>query len=201
MRFKKSGSLGVGTIFTCLFKIYNIPGLVGNYYIWEDWLGLMDTTWLLVFLGWSPLFIATLVVLFLFRQERRATKANLDMPIKDVFVHLLSTGAYASYTTPRRAEMQAFCDIHRLACEGKIRVSGKVHSWIAPKQLTIKQLRESKPWEMVVPLSPEAPQGRVFVLGPIDPDTTWEQSTEGVYWGLRVDSRDIYKLWPKGGEE
>ena len=199
MRFKKSSLVGSGTAITILLKIYGLPGMVKNYQIWKGWLGCMDLTTLLT---WLPLFLGVALSLYFFRQERRLAKDNFDMAMKTaIAAPILSKGYYASYTPRSRAEMEAFCEIHRLACEGKIRVSGKAHSWPAPRQLTLKQLRESTPYDMVVPVSPEDPQGRVLVLGPIDPDMSREQSSEGVYWGLRMDSRDIYKFWPNGGEE
>ena len=66
----------------------------------------------------------------------RKRKRISDMAMKTVIAHVLSQGAYVPYTPRSRAEMEAFCDIHKLACEGKIHIFSKSHSEPFPKQMT-----------------------------------------------------------------
>ena len=182
-----------------------ISTISGGFLV-ETFFPLGDISWLFVIvvclaitgIMYFPEIAATVV------SPWRKRRAVLDMLIRDAIEHLLSTGAYASYTPRSRAEEEASRHLCQLACKGKIRFSGRLHGYFRTKPLTKREVRSSELRRMVVPCSPEAPEGHVWVLGPIDPDTTREHSGEGVYFGLCVDSRDIYKLWPeikKGGEE
>ncbi len=128
--------------------------------------------------------------------------ASNQIKVGDAIRHLLSTSRTdPSYERESYAEMRAFRDIHKLACEGNIRISGRAFGDAYPKLISPETLRGLQPIDICVPRSCRAPEGHVFGLGPVNPDTTREHSDGGgVYEDLLVHSQDIYEYWPMLGD-
>ena len=129
---------------------------------------------------------------------------QFDMPFAEAIEHGLSLQprhiAFGSQHWPV-AQRRMADDIHMMACSGKVRISGTPRLGVRPEQIPPTMLRELTVYDAAIPKSHVAPRGYTWILGPKDPPIGELSPNEddGSYWGLRVDSRDIYKYWPKTG--
>ncbi len=118
-----------------------------------------------------------------------------DMPIRDAIHHLVSTVPH-SFDRSSYAERAMFKQIHQCMCNGDILARGATSEGGTLQKIPPKKCRELSPQEVVVPRVPATPEGIRFSL--------FDAKSQVEYSNLWVDSRDIYKFWPKikkGGEE
>lgn len=126
-----------------------------------------------------------------------------DVPILDAIHHIARTMP-TSYLGSGAVERHIFGVLHRQMCEGKLPVMGKLGEDGDLERLSREQCKRLVPQEVVVPLHPTSPNGVMFSL--IDADTLEERKKSLLsrkldgYIGLRVRSRDLYRMWPKNHE-
>ncbi len=158
-------------------------------YTWKQWLGNMDATILTV---WTPITLGFGTSLGLCCWEWYRQTAKFDMPFKRAIEQRMShPGRHLGFEIAA-AERVVAREIHRLACEGKIRLAGEAHEATHPSRLSRRTLKKLQICDGATP------NGHVWILGPLNPEFREysEDEDDGSYWNLRVDSRDIYKLWP-----
>ena len=190
MRYSKSWGWGVLTAASILLDIYGLPGMVKNRCLWREVLGSMDTT----LFSWAPILLGTTFTLYFLIREGRAAVPILDMPFEVAIQQRLSVQpSHIAHENDAVAERLAAIDIHKLACKGTIRIGGEAHKRTHPMRIKPRKLRSLQPYDCATP------RGHVWILGPIKPELQEFSRDEdaGSYWGLRVDSRDIYKQWRK----
>ena len=120
-----------------------------------------------------------------------------DMRFEEALSHVVSFGTpYITYQMKDRpiAEREIARRFHEMACQGEIRIAGMRRGSIRLEKIDPEQLIELTPSDAGIPKSSEAPEGYHWIFAPEDPPTDKEYTT---YWGLRVDSRDVYKFWPR----
>ena len=129
-----------------------------------------------------------------------AVLTDFDVPILDA-IHYIAQATPSSYQGSRAIELHAFGVLHRRMCEGKLPVAGRLGEDGDLRQISSQECKMLVPQEVVVPLHPTAPNGVMFALIYADEleslPTAVEMERVQWYVGLRVRSRDLYRLWPR----
>ena len=123
---------------------------------------------------------------------------DFDVPIRDAIDHPYYTVPH-SFNSSGKAERRFFPLLYEQMCEGNPPVVGAKGAGNAPKRISARQCRRLQPREVVIPKNPASPYGIRFNL--IDestmPEPLLEFSGPFGFSGLRVRSRDLYRIWPK----
>lgn len=144
--------------------------------------------------------LAVIAVPLMFRHAIKNWRMNrtFDVPIRDAIEHLAHTIPH-SFNSSERAERHMFQVLYNEMCNGNLPVVGAKGDGRAPKRISARECKKLKPREVVVPVSPAAPHGVRFDL--VDessvPEPLVEFSGPFGFSGLRVRSRDLYRIWPK----
>ena len=118
------------------------------------------------------------------------------MPFEAAISHRLThkTRNVVSYAWPT-SERIAAKSIHHQACLGTIRISGNAHGKDVPRRIPRRILKA------LTPIDGVTANGYVWMLFPKDMQPDFKEHSieedDGSYWNLRVDSRDLYEIWPK----
>ena len=163
-----------------------LAGLPDDLKTWAEWLDMIDHT--LFWYGLAGIAFA-LTVGMVFRDLWLARVSYFDVPILDAINHLVQTTPH-SYQRSGQAELHFFRVLHRQMCSGALPVVGMQGEEGLPKRISRRQCKRLMPQEVVIPPNPTSPYGRRFSL--IDSNIPSER-----YLGLRVRSRDLYRMWPK----
>lgn len=124
-----------------------------------------------------------------------------DMPFDEAIEHCLKSGSrHISWGYEKRpiAERRVAQDIISEARKGEIRICGVPPGGTHPVRIAPCTLKTLEPVDGVFPKSPETPEGYSWILDlPNHPIGQFSEAEDTSYRRLRVDSRDIYRLWPK----
>lgn len=197
---------GLATWYKPLSHLYQIPGYIDDGLSWSNIFKRVGS--MMTITDGILLACGVLAFAFGFFPERwlQAVKKpfvrksskddpNFDMPFEKALAHIFSYGTpYISYEMKTRpvAEREIARRLHEIACQGEIHIAGMRRGSIRLEKITPEQLIELTPSDAAIPKSPEAPGGYHWIFVPKNPPTDKEYTT---YWGLRFDSRDIYKFW------
>ena len=131
----------------------------------------------------------------------RPSLRHFDVPIRDAIRHAADSTDH-SYGDPVLRDEHFFNLLHESMCSGEMLVAGRKDEEGALKRIGREECKNLIPQEMAVPRNPSTPEGARYCLVE---RTTYETRNErvekklrGYYTGLRVRSRDLYHLWPKG---
>ena len=124
-----------------------------------------------------------------------------DMTFDEAIEHCLKSGSrHISWGYKNRAiaQRRVAKDIISEARKGEIRICGVPPGGTHPVRITRCTLKTLEPTDGVFPKSPETPEGYSWILDiPNPPIGEFSEEEDTSYRRLRVDSRDIYRLWPK----
>ena len=137
--------------------------------------------------------VAAIPLMFLGPKRRRP----FDMPIREAVDHYVRTYPH-SYRDG--ADQHAFEVLHKAMCRGKLPVVGTRGEDSPSERISARRCRRLKPIMTLLPKNPASSQGKRFYL--MESVEATEPLAEAArlhgYTGLRVRSRDLYRLWPKG---
>ena len=96
----------------------------------------------------------------------------------------------------------AFNALYNQMCKGKLPVIGSWGEGTPPRRIEARRCRRLMPVATIIPRNPTTPQGVRFDL--VDKSSMAmlvEHDKPVGFTGLRVRSRDLYRLWPQDGED
>ncbi len=124
-----------------------------------------------------------------------------DMPFDEAIAHCLKSGSRHiswGYKDRAIAQRRVARDIISEARKGKIRICGVPPGGTHPLKITRCKLKKLEPTDGAFPKSPETPEGYNWILDfPNHPIGEYTEEEDTSYKRLRLDSRDIFRLWPK----
>ena len=153
--------------------------MVEDRCLWGGVLDHMDTS----LLSWIPILVGASLTIYYFGKEKRASIPIFDMPLEIAIQQRLSVQpSHITYESDADAERLAASDIHKLACNGKIRIGGEAHKGTHPVRIKPRKLKRLTPYDCATL------KGPVWILGPKDPEYREfsKEEDDGSYWGLRV---------------
>ena len=170
-------------------NVFDAPGRFGDL---QFWIKLFMSESMSIY-SWFPALACLGFAIYFWRQERVVAIPTFDMSFQDALNHCIRNSRYVAFTEDSRpsAERLMAQDLVALARKGRLRIAGvKGRGEITRiKPRTIKNL---------TPHDTAIPSGHTWILGPVEPKYA-ESSTDDkeTYFGILVDSRDVYKLYKK----
>ena len=133
------------------------------------------------------------------RIPQRPRMQEFDVRIRDAIRHIIHTTPH-SYQTAQRAADHYFEVLYEKMCSGRIRVVGRKGEDGELQPISKRECKRFMPLSVVIPRNPSAPEGWRYSLVDRDRPPTRSPLQDAVYvefTDLRVQSRDLYKWWPK----
>lgn len=122
---------------------------------------------------------------------RSGLSSRFDMSIDDAILHVLRHHP-STFGSRLDAAMNAFRSIHRLAGVRCIELAGSSGEGTPPRRIPAWLLRNFLPVDLVLPVSPEAPEAHVYVLASGSADNPIIG-----YRNILVSSKDLFRYWPE----
>ena len=155
-----------------------------------------------IFAGCAVLVVVSLTAILVpwFRHNlaRRNDFDDFDVPIQLAIQHLVGTFPH-SFNSSGRAKRHAFQALYEAMRAGKLPVIGTEGEFNTPKRIRTRKCKRLRPIEVIVPPNPASPCGARFHLidDLIRSEPLVEHSGPFGFTGLRVRSKDLYRIWPK----
>lgn len=161
-----------------------------------EWWGVVTAPATIMYALAAAFFVSAIVAYT--RERRLASMRFFDIPIRNAIIHAANTTDH-SYGDPILRDRHFFQLLHKRMCVGELLVAGREGEAGMLARIRPRKCRRLSPREIVVPKNPGTPEGIRYCLvdKAADPPVEPLQEVEfRGFLGLRVRSRDLYRMWP-----